>query len=281
MTEEIIVPYNINNVLITSDDIKILFKKFDMDIQVKDIELYRLALTHKSYIISEYTNYNAIALKNIKESMGPNIVELRQESYERLEHYGDTVIKKIIAGYLFKRYYKEDEGFLTKTKTKIEDKKSLAVYARKLGIDNFILMSKQNEEAGSRDANKFLEDTFEAFIGALDFDQGGEFSKTFFTKFLETEVDYAEILYIDTNFKEILQKFYHQNGWSHPDYKPISEEIVNGKRLFTVAVLDAYNNEIIQAQETSKPKAEKKAAMLTLLKYGQLYPDQIVTDFDS
>ena len=69
MTEEIIIPYNINNVLITEDDIKTLFKKYDLNINVKNIEIYRTALTHKSYIISEYTNYNNKILQNIKDSI--------------------------------------------------------------------------------------------------------------------------------------------------------------------------------------------------------------------
>jgi dsRNA-specific ribonuclease len=58
MLEELIVPYNINNILITKDDIKILFQKYNLEIEVKNINYYITALTHKSYIMSEYTNYN-------------------------------------------------------------------------------------------------------------------------------------------------------------------------------------------------------------------------------
>jgi len=52
---EVKIPYNINNVLINKDDIKNLFKKYDLDINVNNIKIYHTALTHKSYIISEYT----------------------------------------------------------------------------------------------------------------------------------------------------------------------------------------------------------------------------------
>ncbi len=280
MSEEIINPYNINNVLITASDIKALFKKYDLDINVNNINIYRLALTHKSYIMSEYTNYNYAILKSIKEQMGPNIVDLQPESSERIEFFGDSVVKCIVAKYLFRRYFTEAEGFLTKTKTKIENRKSLANFARKLGLDNYILMSKQDEDAGNRDSDKFLEDAFEAFMGALLFDQGYEFCEKYINKLLETEIDYAEILYIDTNFKDRLQRFFHQNGWQHPVYEDISTSIVSNKKMFTVAVKDANHNEITRAQETSKKKAEQKASMLALLKYGQLYPDQIVEEFD-
>ena len=280
MTEEVIIPYNINNVLITEKDIKTLFEKYDLDINVKNIQTYRVALTHKSYIKSEYTNYNNNILKSIKNSMNSEIVELMDESSERIEFFGDSVIKCIVAKYLYERYYLEAEGFLTKTKTKIENRKSLANFARKLGLDDYLIISKQNEDANNRDSDKFLEDGFEAFMGALLFDQGFEFCEKYLIKLLETEIDYAEILYIDTNFKDRLQRFFHQNGWQHPLFEDISTDIVNNKKLFTVAVKDASNNEISRAQESSKKKAEQKASMLALLKYGQLYSDQIVEEFD-
>jgi ribonuclease-3 len=280
MSEEVIIPYNINNVLITKEDIKMLFSKYDINIDVNNIKLYIVALTHKSYITSEYTNYNYNILKLIKDSMSPDVLDLMSESSERIEFFGDSVVKCIVAKYLYSRYYSESEGFLTKTKTKIENRKSLANFARKLGIDNYIIMSKQNEDAGNRDSDKFLEDAFEAFMGALLFDQGYEFCERYLVKLLETEIDYAEILYIDTNFKDRLQRFYHQNGWQHPDFVDISTDIVNNKKMFTVGVKDASNNEIARGQETSKKKAEQKASMLALLKFGQLYSDQIVEEFD-
>ncbi len=279
MSDEIIIPYNINNVLISKDDIKLLFQKYDLELEVNDLSLYRMALTHKSYIISEYTQYNQTILEKIRKSMG-DVLELMPESSERIEFFGDSVVKCIVAKYLYTRYKTESEGFLTKTKTKIENRKSLANFARKLGIDNFLIISKQNEEAGNRDSDKFLEDAFEGFMGALLFDQGFDFCEAYLTKLLETEIDYADILYIDTNFKDRLQRFFHQNGWQHPVFDDISTDYVNNKKMFTVCVKDNNNNEICRAQETTKKKAEQKASMLSLLKYGLLYPDQIVEDFD-
>ena len=281
MLEELIVPYNINNILITKDDIKILFQKYNLDIEVKNINYYITALTHKSYIISEYTNYNNKALKTIKSSMNDSVLELLPESSERIEFFGDSVIKCIVAKYLYERYYGESEGFLTKTKTKIENRKTLASFARKLGLDKFIIISKQNEEAGNRNSDKFLEDAYEGFMGALLFDQGYDFCDRYLRILLETEVDYADILYIDTNFKDRLQRFFHQNGWQHPIFEDISMEIINNKKIFTVCIKSINDEkEISRASESSKKKAEQKASMLALLKFGQLYSDQIVEDFD-
>jgi ribonuclease-3 len=277
--DEVIVPYNINNVLITERDIQTLFKKYNLEIKVNNLNLFHVALTHKSYVISEYTTYNHAILKNIKESMSDSVLDLMPESSERIEFFGDTVIKCIVSWYLMTRYT-EAEGFLTKTKTKIENRKSLANFARKLGLDDYLIISKQNEDTGNRDSDKFLEDAFESFMGALLIDQGFDFCVNYMWKLLETEIDYAEILYIDTNFKDILQRFFHQNGWQHPVFEDISNVVIGNKKIFTVAVLDSTGTEISRGSETSKKKAEQKASMFALLKYGQLYADQIVEEFD-
>ena len=117
-------------------------------------------------------------------------------------------------------------------------------------------------------------------MGALLFDQGYDFCEKYLTILLESEVDYADILYIDTNFKDKLQRFFHQNGWQHPVFEDICNEIINNKKIFTVCIKGTDHKEISRASETSKKKAEQKASMLALLKFGQLYSDQIVEEFD-
>ena len=92
--------------------------------------------------------------------------------------------------------------------------------------------------------------------------------------------NYGYILTFDTNFKDKLQRFYHQNGWQHPVFEEVACETINNKKIFTIMVKDQNGNEIIRAQELSKKKAEQKVSMLALLKYGQLYSDQIVEEFD-
>ena len=51
------------------------------------------------------------------------------------------------------------------------------------------------------------------------------------SELLETEIDYSEILYKDTNFKDRLLRFYHSNKWSHPVYILIKEEVISNKKI--------------------------------------------------
>jgi len=264
-------PYNTFNMLIVSEDISLMFKKFKIKIVPKNIMLYQEALTHTSYTKNEYINIDpSILINNV-----PNTLNLFDKSNERLEFLGDTIIKCIFSEYLFKRFDTEDEGFLTKLKTKIEDKESLARYAKRLGIEQYLIISKHIEENNGRNSSKLLEDAFEAFIGALYTDLGFEICKEFLTIILETEVDYAGILYQDTNYKNQLLIFYHKNKWSNPIYVEIKTEGPINKRQFTMGVKN-FNNEIItQATDISKQKAEQKCALLALMKYNQINQDQI------
>jgi len=269
------IPYNPINVLISSDDIQRLFMRFNLDVQVKDVKYYQTALTNRSYVRSEYNLIDPDVLKNSRTN---NTLELFDESNERLEFLGDTIIKCVVSEYLFRRFYEEDEGFLTRIKTKIEDKDSLARYAKRLGLDHYIILSKQLEDNNGRHSHKFLEDSFEAFMGALYLDLGFEICKTFMNIILETEVDYAEILYKDTNYKDQLLRFYHKNKWSYPLYVEVKADGPIHKRIFTMGVKDFMGNIICESSDMNKKKAEQKCAMYALYKYNQITKEQMVLE---
>ena len=56
--------------------------------------------------------------------------ELSDSDAVLLEYFGDRVVKLVTSMYLFYRYPDEDEGFMTRLQTKIEDKTSLARFSR-------------------------------------------------------------------------------------------------------------------------------------------------------
>lgn len=269
--DEIIIPYNNNNVIITADNIKQLFSKFNLKVNISNINFYIEALTHKSYTIKEY-EYQTI------DKDGPVNIELFDKSNERLEFLGDTIIKCIVSEYLFERYPDQDEGFMTRLKTKIEDKTSLARFAKRLAIDNYMIISRQIEENNGRNSPKLLEDAFESFMGALYFDSGFDICKQFLRIILETEIDYAELLYKDTNYKDHLLRFYHRNRWNHPEYIVHSIAGPQHCRTYTIGILDAEKKLIMDCLVTdnSKKRAEQLCAMKVLFKYHQISRDQMV-----
>jgi len=271
LKEPVIIPYNVNNKLIRDVDLKEILNRFGIKLEVVDIELYRQALTHKSYIKKEFYNKNMDEIIKHKEKMG-EVLELRDESNERLEFFGDTVIKAVISEYLFERYPNEDEGFMTKLKTKIENRESLALWSRTIGLDEFVIISAQNEGSNNGRTNeKILEDAFESFIGALKKDTNFETCKALIRNLLENQIDWSEILYKDCNYKDHLQRYYHSIKWEHPTFDLIKEEhLQNNKRFFTVRVKNNNKNTVAVATDTSIKKAQQLASKLALYKFGQL-----------
>lgn len=275
-TNDYIDPYNECNKLIKVSDVIKIFKKFKIDIKPININLYINALTHKSYIKKEYYDIHMNQLISNLKPKSSNTIDLLDNSNERFEFLGDTIIKCIIAGYTILRYPHENEGFLTRLKTKIENRYALAHFARILGIDEFMIISKQIEDNNGRSSDKLLEDCFESFMGALYLDVGFEICRQFLYIILETEIEYSELLYRDTNYKDQLLRFYHQNKWSHPQYVQLKVDGLPHKRLYVIGVKDQNGNIIAQAKENSKQIAEQMASMIALFNYKVINEDQMI-----
>jgi len=268
--EPIVNPYNPKNKKINDSDIIKMMAKYNINININNIDIYIQSLTHKSYIKKEYYNKNKNLLKP------NNVLELQENSNERLEFLGDTIIKAIIGHYLYERYPNQDEGFMTKLKTKIEDKDSLARFAKLINLDNFVIISKQNEDSGiNRANNKILEDAFESFVGALYLDNGFDVCKKFIRYILENEIDYSDIIYNDNNYKDQLLRYYHSNKWKHPEYVLLKEKGNGNKKIFTIGLMDNDSNIIMKASESSKRKAEQKVSKFALYNFNRLNSSQL------
>jgi len=284
------IPYNENNILIESEDVERLLNQFNIKIKVNNIEIYREAMSHYSYVNQKYYTKFIKEMNEMKKNRYA-LVELRDISSERLEFVGDGTIKDILCSYLYQRYKinpKGDEGFMTYLKTKIEDKSSFSRFAKELGIDTYILISKQTELIKGRNSDKILEDAFEAFLGALKLDQGQDVCKQLIEYFLENSVDYPSLIYQNENYKDQLMQLFHSNKWISPIYWEVNCKVggTNTQKIYTMGVLDPMTtlddkgrpNDIIiiaEGEGTSKQKAEQQAALNALIKFKQIREDQI------
>ena len=90
-------------------------------LSINDLSIYERALTHRSLLRSESS-----------ETIRSN---------ERLEFLGDAVLGMVVAEHLFKRFPDEDEGFLTRLRAKLVNRRALAGSAAELNLGEIILMS--------------------------------------------------------------------------------------------------------------------------------------------
>ena len=284
--EEIIhIPYNINNILVTEENIMEILNTNNVQVnKINHIKFFRQAFTHKSYIEKDIFPQNI--LTDAKNELGnpERLLELQKNSYERLEYFGDRVIKLVTSMYLFYRYPDEDEGFMTRLQTKIEDKTNLAVMSKKIGLGKYFIISQQIESLNGRNLEKIHEDVFEAFLGALFLSNGFEPCCLLLVNLLETIIDYSDKLYRDNNYKDILLRYYHKNKWVYPKYQMIYQEGPPHKRTYIMGVEKGSENDLNKNNlrencigfglGSSKKEGQQNAAKMALILYGVLNDDQ-------
>jgi ribonuclease-3 len=199
--------------------------------RVSNVSVYIQAFTHKS------------ALKQYPELKG---------SYENLEFMGDSVLGFIITRYLYDMYSSEqEEGFLTKARTKIVRGTTLSSISERLGLYRWIVMDEKGTKKGWNRNPKILEDVLEALIGAIYMDLGIIHTKQFIFRLLqEFPVDMN-----DDNYKDQLMRVCQNRRFELPVYSIDAQ--VNG--IFYVSV---YVNSILYGRGcgTTKKQAEQFAA---------------------
>ena len=275
------IPYNSENILISEKNIISILNNCGIIIEkINNIHYFHEAFTHKSY--SNKTMYSKHQYDNYKKDFNLNyLLDLRDKSYERLEYLGDRVIKLCITLYLFHRYPKQDEGFMTKLQTKIEDKQNLALMSKELKLEKYFIISSQIEILNGRTSDKIHEDIFEAFIAALFLSNGLDVCIMLITYLLETIIDYSEKLYCDNNYKDQLLRYHHYKKWSHPQYTNIKFIGPPHKREYIIGLEYTSNQEVVACNKyfsygigLSKKQAEQNAAKMALILHNMLNPDQ-------
>lgn len=291
-------PYNTNiditlyvlnekNKYITKKDIETILQKYNIQHKVKNLDCFQTAMTPSSYIINSPENprlFKLVHEKNLQpipnKSMG---IPLRVKSYQRLEFLGDSIIHKILAKYLYERYPDEDEGFMTRLRTKIESGEALAKFTRAMGLQEYILMPRNLEEIGGRENNyKILEDVFEAFIGALSLETDDNVCTKLVIGLLESEVDIPSLIHIETNYKDTLLQHYHKMRWPDPEYGSKGAIEKDNKKTFLMFVkgMNKKKEWTIVGEGTGKSKraGEQEAAHQALINYGVL--KQVEDEYD-
>lgn len=270
---------NENNIEITKEFIESIFNKYGLNHKVKNLENFQLAMIHISYLSrTTITEKTARMLKDvdpISDQMIEYAMPLKEKDYGRLEYLGDCAIHYVLGKYLFTRYEFEDEGFLTKLRTKLEKDETLSKLSKILGLQKYAIIARNIEQAGGRMHNVHLtEDIFEAFIGALSLELPFEKLDKFILAIMENEMDIAELIHHDDNYKDQLMQYYHKMKWSEPKYIEDVSQHTNIKegcveiRSYTTYIKKPDGVIVGVGEGCSKPKSEQNAAYHALVNLG-------------
>jgi ribonuclease-3 len=249
-------PYNSRNRLFTKSDIQAILSSTKYTIN--HVDLFQTAMVHSSYVKrSEYISPSGEPVQLADRPDG--CLELFDQSYERLEHLGDSVLGVVVSSYLEKRYPSENEGFLTNLKKELVCNETLGMLSQKIGIDRFYIISKHNEEVCNGRINlKKLGDILEAFIGALWIDSNYNFQVVykFIIGLIEKYINIPKILMNNRNYKEQLQKLYQAKFHVTPTYKILA----SSPNMYTMAAIDKTGAHLGTGTATTKKQAEQMAA---------------------
>ena len=234
-------PYNSNNKEITEKQVSDILRKYGVPDKVHNFNLYRRAFIHKSYCKRPKleNEENGVIIADRPD----NCMKLKTKSNERLEFLGDGVLECITKYYLYRRFPKENEGFMTEKKIALVKNESIGKMAYEMGLNHYYIMSANAEEKKTRTNLKKLGCLFESFLGALflDFnkikidDEGEWFKNVFVTgpgfqiaqifveNIFEKHVNWTDLIKVNDNYKNRLQVVLQKAFKVTPIYMEISE----------------------------------------------------------
>jgi dsRNA-specific ribonuclease len=214
--ELIFCPFNSINKEISLSQVQTILVKYGVTETATSIDIYRRAFVHKSYCIRSLT-------PKVKIAVCPdNCMNLQSKSNERLEFLGDGVLECVTKYYLYRRFSRENEGFMTEKKIALVKNESIGKLAFDMGLHEWVILSKHSEEKKMRTNLKKLGCLFEAFLGAIFTDFGFSVAQNFIEAVFEKHIDWTELILCDDNYKNILQVKLQKEFKTTPEYLEIS-----------------------------------------------------------
>lgn len=239
-------PFNPDNQEITLNEVQSILKRYGVTAPVANFNLYRRAFIHRSYTKRPaYEN----AANGIQIADKPSdCLPLSTKSNERLEFLGDGVLELVTKYYLYRRFPKADEGFMTEKKIAVVKNEHIGKLAFEMRLNKWLIVSKHAESKSTRTNLKKLGCLFEAFIGALflDFNKidvadehnwfrdvfptgpGFQMAQVFIENVFEQHIDWVSLIKTNDNFKNILQVRIQKEFKTTPDYLELDRDPEGG-----------------------------------------------------
>ena len=216
-------------------------------IKVKDFELLNIALTHGSFLRDKEAKITA--------------------NNERLEFFGDAVLKLFISEYLMNRYTNYSEGQLSKLRAFVVSEKVLAKIAAELNLNKYIRLGKNESKSIPV---SILADALEAVLAVIYYDCGPEKVKEFILTHWLPYIENADSSSEKDNYKAALQEILQADKQGLPIYKTISESGPDHNKKFEVGVFLNNNKLAVGIGKTKKEAGQEAArnALIALNKTG-------------
>jgi dsRNA-specific ribonuclease len=235
-------PFNPSNREITQTEVENILKDYGLPGKTNNLSLFKRAFIHHSYVKRPYVENKRNKVEIVPQP--DDCMSLKTKSNERLEFLGDGVLECITKYYLYRRFPKANEGFMTEKKIAIVKNEMIGRIAYEMGLNKWYIISKSAEEKKVRSNHKKLGCLFEAFLGALFLDMnkmsvkdedelfanlfvtgpGFQMCQIFIENVFERHINWTELISNDDNYKNIFQVMVQKKFKVTPHYLVINED---------------------------------------------------------
>lgn len=186
------------------------------------------------------------------------------ENYERLEFFGDSVLKLFTSKLLYEIYPEAPEGELSKIRSILVSDAILAQIAIQIGVDKLLKLGPSEEKQGGRKRESNIACALEALLGAYYLNG----KQTEIEKFIK---DYVIVFAEDVdkhfekyNAKDILQQYTQGIDKTLPVYRTLAVRGPAHKPVFEVEV--EWQGSVIASATGKQRKRHSRIARLLLVK---------------
>ncbi len=188
---------------------------------------------------------------------------------ERLEFLGDAVLGCVIADELFHNFPHVAEGRLSRLRSSLVRRETLAEIGKQLGIGDFLQLGPGERKSGGHRRESILSDALEAIFGAIYLDSDFTQSRQCILRLYADKLAGLSDEMVLKDAKTRLQEYLQARHLELPDYTLLD---ISGKahaRYFEV-VCSVAGHEPCRGEGASRRHAEQEAAskMLRQLEAG-------------
>lgn len=189
----------------------------------------------------------------------------RSTNNERLEFLGDSIVNHIIAVTVFKRFPFATEGHLTRLRSQMVKGATLAVVAKSLSLDEFMIVGAGERKSGGYRRESTLADALEAILAAIYLDSGVTACEERVAVWFDHLLNELDPNKINKDNKTLLQELMQKNGEQLPSYTLLKQTGKDHNPKFMVRCKIRDGDIFADAIGSSQRKAQQIAAEMVLL----------------
>ena len=195
------------------------------------------------------------------------------DNNERMEFLGDSILGCVMAGKVYDRFPRADEGTLSRLKSHLVCGDQLLIVGKALGLSDFLIVGPGEAKAGGHQRNSVVADAVEAILGAIYLDAGDngmvearECIERLFGSALESLTPEAAL----KDPKSRLQEWLQSQGAEVPVYEMLSVTGPDHNQCFTVAcrLVVAGSEHVFNGSGRGRRGAEQDAASVAIAHFG-------------